>query len=74
MTVKSNPSKVGRPRKNKSDKAEYQHIAIHATDYIDFLYKVEESGKKKVEVFHDMLEQYDPYKKDYTHTAELLTP
>lgn len=74
MTVKSNPSKVGRPRKNKSDKAEYQHIAIHATDYINFLYKVEESGKKKVEVFHDMLEQYDPEQIDEVRNMDVLTP
>lgn len=52
--------KVGRPRKDKSEKAKYQHIAVHEKDYIAFLEKVEEGGLKKVETFHNMVEQYKP--------------
>lgn len=61
MTAKSNPSRVGRPRKDKSEKVEYQHIAVHTADYQRFLNKSEEVDLKKVELFHDMVEKYEGY-------------
>lgn len=64
MNTEVNTPKVGRPRKDKSEKAKYQHIAVHEKDYLAFLEKVEESGLKKVETFHDMVKQYKPKKTD----------
>ena len=52
-------SRVGRPRKDKSEKVEYQHIAVHASDYQKFLEKSDNTGLKKVELFHFMVEQFD---------------
>lgn len=54
---------VGRPRKDKSEKVEYQHIAVHTRDYLIFLDKSEEAKLKKVEAFHDMVKNYNPKKK-----------
>lgn len=61
-----NVPKVGRPRKNMAEKAKYQHIAVHESDYIAFLSKVEQGGLKKVETFHEMVKQYKPKKSPKT--------
>ena len=64
MSTEHDKPKVGRPRKNTAEKAKYQHIAVHETDYIAFLEKVEQSGLKKVETFHEMVKQFNPTKTD----------
>ena len=64
MSTEVKTAKVGRPRKDKAEKAKYQHIAVHEKDYLAFLEKVELSGLKKVETFHDMVKQYKPKKTD----------
>lgn len=60
MSTDASVPKVGRPRKNIAEKAKYQHIAVHESDYVAFLKKVELGGLKKVETFHDMVKQYKP--------------
>lgn len=62
MEKNINAPKVGRPRKDKADKAKYQHIAVHESDYLIFIDKVEKSGLKKVEVFHKMVKDYNGIK------------
>lgn len=57
-------AKVGRPRKVKSEKVVYQLIAVHSKDYQTFIDKVDKSGMKKVEVFHDMVNKYRPKTKE----------
>lgn len=62
---KNLPKKKERKKKSKKNYlAKYQHIAVHEKDYLAFLEKVEESGLKKVETFHDMVKQYKPKKTD----------
>ena len=56
-------AKVGRPRKAKNQKVEYQLIAVHTPDYQKFISKADEAGMKKVEAFHDMVKKYKPVKK-----------
>ena len=56
-------AKVGRPRKAKNQKVEYQLIAVHAADYQAFISKADEADMKKVEAFHDMVKRYKPVKK-----------
>lgn len=51
-------AQVGRPRKAKNQKIEYQLIAVHAPDYLKFIEKADKAGKKKVEAFREMVEQY----------------
>lgn len=51
--------KVGRPRKSKSEKIEYQLIAVHAKDYRKFINKAESANVKKVRAFHEMVENYN---------------
>ena len=53
-------AQVGRPRKAKNQKIEYQLIAVHAPDYLRFIEKTDKAGKKKVEAFKEMVEQYHP--------------
>lgn len=60
MKEQSNIPKVGRPRKDASEKIKYQLIAIHQKDYEVFIDKVENSGLKKVEAFHYMVKQFNP--------------
>ena len=57
-------AKVGRPRKKKNEKVEYQLIAVHSKDYQTFLEKVEVSSLKKVQVFHQMVNTYTPKPKE----------
>ena len=57
-------AKVGRPRKKKNEKVEYQLIAEHCKDYQTVLEKVEESSIKKVQVFHHMINTYTPKPKE----------
>jgi hypothetical protein len=56
-------AKVGRPRKAKNQKVEYQLIAVHTPDYKEFIEKADNAGMKKVEAFHDMVQKYQPQKK-----------
>lgn len=53
-------AQVGRPRKAKNQKVEYQLIAVHAPDYREFINKADNAGLKKVEAFHNMVKSYKP--------------
>lgn len=50
--------KVGRPKKEKNQKVEYQLIAVHANDYETFIAKADKAGIKKVTAFHQMVTEY----------------
>lgn len=53
-------ARVGRPRKAKNQKIEYQLIAVHTPDYLKFIEKADAAGKKKVEAFREMVNDYHP--------------
>lgn len=54
-------ARVGRPRKEKSQKVEYQLIAVHIPDYQAFIEISEDLGMKKVEAFKAMVQHFIKY-------------
>ena len=53
-------ARVGRPRKAKNQKVEYQLIAVHTPDYQIFIDKADNAALKKVEACKDMVNRYNP--------------